>query len=122
MGMSKEKLKDGRYFKVREFRCKHCGSTGDLKQSIIDLCDAVREELGAPVVVNSGYRCPVHNRRVGGAALSRHVVGDAADLRPVDPALLPELKRIALRLNPEGGVGMYRGFVHIDTRGRKARW
>ncbi|MGL5356286.1 MAG: YcbK family protein [Cetobacterium sp.] len=115
-------IKDGKYFKVHEFRCKCCGSTAGLQQSIIDLCDSIREEFGSAVLVTSGYRCPRHNKAVGGALKSQHVLGTAADLQPLDRSRLSDLKSTALRLNPEGGVGLYSGFVHVDTRGYKARW
>lgn len=114
-------VQDGKYFKVREFRCKCCG-VASVHQSIIDLCDRIREELGKPIAVTSGYRCSKHNSAVGGAVRSQHVLGTAADLYPLDRSLLPKLKEIALRLNADGGVGLYKSFVHVDTRGYKARW
>lgn len=45
-----------------------------------DVLDPAREKLGAPVVVNSGFRCPLHNQTVGGVANSQHVRGEAADV------------------------------------------
>ena len=35
------------------------------------------------LIVTSGYRCAKHNAEVHGAEGSRHLVGAAADLRPV---------------------------------------
>ncbi len=43
--------------------------------------DKWREEYGGPRITNSVYRSPSHNRHVGGARYSRHMHGDAADLR-----------------------------------------
>jgi len=43
--------------------------------------DYWRDLLGAPQIVNSGYRSPRHNHTVGGAPQSRHLWGDAVDLR-----------------------------------------
>lgn len=45
--------------------------------------DRWREEYGGPRTANSAYRNPSHNARVGGASQSRHMFGDAADLRNV---------------------------------------
>lgn len=42
--------------------------------------DPAREQLGSPIRVNSGYRSPRLNRRVGGVADSLHMQGRAADL------------------------------------------
>jgi len=44
------------------------------------LLDPVRELWGAPLIVNSGYRCAELNRAVGGAARSQHMEGEAADI------------------------------------------
>jgi len=44
------------------------------------LLDPVRELWGAPLTVNSGYRCAELNRAVGGAARSQHLTGEAADI------------------------------------------
>jgi hypothetical protein len=43
--------------------------------------DAWRVAYGGPRIVNSAYRNPVHNNAVGGVPASRHLFGDAADLR-----------------------------------------
>lgn len=40
------------------------------------------EENGnRPILINSGYRSPMLNRAVGGAAKSNHLTGSAADIR-----------------------------------------
>jgi hypothetical protein len=44
------------------------------------LLDPVRELWGAPLRVNSGYRCTALNRAVGGAPRSQHMAGEAADI------------------------------------------
>lgn len=57
------------------------------KEAIINLtflCNALleplRQSVGHPIVVNSGYRCPELNIRVRGAKNSQHLVGEAADI------------------------------------------
>jgi hypothetical protein len=44
------------------------------------LLDPVRELWGAPIAVNSGFRCPRLNEAVGGARSSGHLRGEAADI------------------------------------------
>lgn len=39
-----------------------------------------RERFGKPITVNSGYRSKAVNARVGGAASSQHMTGQAADI------------------------------------------
>lgn len=52
------------------------------------LCEKVlqplRDYLGAPVIINSGYRSPELNRVIAGAHGSQHVKGEAADIRCVN--------------------------------------
>lgn len=36
------------------------------------------------IYINSGYRCPALNKKVGGAATSAHMTGYAADLYPLN--------------------------------------
>ena len=66
-------------FKVSEFACKCCGEN-HIDQRVLDMAQVIRDELGVPVRVNSGYRCDEHNRRVGGVKGSKHTKGLAADL------------------------------------------
>lgn len=42
--------------------------------------DPLRERIGQPISVNSGYRSPAVNRAVGGSATSDHMKGRAADI------------------------------------------
>lgn len=100
------------------------------------LCDTVLEPLrarwGGPIVIVSGYRSLAWNTRVGGAQASRHMVGDAADFRPVDlPRIgglksLVELMLIEHELPEVGGCGVYHSWIHLDCRprhdGHIARW
>ncbi len=52
----------------------------NLETLIVKLLDPVREMWGAPLRVNSGYRCAELNRAVGGARGSSHLRGEAADI------------------------------------------
>ena len=42
--------------------------------------------IAGPIIINSGYRSEAVNRKVGGVSNSQHLVGQAADIRPRDPA------------------------------------
>lgn len=48
------------------------------------ILDPAREALGAPIKVNSGYRSYAVNKAVGGANLSQHTRGEAADITCAD--------------------------------------
>lgn len=54
----------------------------DIKTNLALTCrlaDEVRELLGKPMLVSSGYRSPAVNAAVGGAARSAHMTGYALD-------------------------------------------
>ena len=55
-------------------------STANMRRLVETVLDPARERLGKPIYVNSGYRCPELNRKVGGVANSYHLQGRAADL------------------------------------------
>ena len=40
----------------------------------------LRDAMGEPIKIGSGYRCPQLNRAVGGVSNSQHMKGEAADL------------------------------------------
>jgi uncharacterized protein YcbK (DUF882 family) len=67
------------HFKLREFQCRCCGLV-KLSPRLLQMLEGLREEARVPLTVTSGYRCPAHNRRVGGAARSLHAEGRAADI------------------------------------------
>ena len=110
------------HFSRHEFRCK-CGCGLDtVDVETIELCEVVREIVGASVTVVSGHRCATHNAKVGGGRKSQHLHGRAADLAVKDPrAVYGELCR---RYPDTYGFGVYpsHGFVHVDSRTNAARW
>ena len=54
------------------------------------LLEPAREIVG-PIIINSGFRSEVINRKVGGVRNSQHLIGQAADIRPKDPAQFQRL-------------------------------
>lgn len=71
---------DTKNFRVSEFEC-HCGcGKNEIGQRIINMAQVIRDAIGVPVRVNSGYRCIKHNAKVGGVPGSFHTKGLAADL------------------------------------------
>ncbi|MEM9220019.1 MAG: D-Ala-D-Ala carboxypeptidase family metallohydrolase [Cyanobacteria bacterium P01_F01_bin.150] len=106
------------------------GSRIPVDASVIDniiriakVMEEVRELVGnKPITVNSWYRDPATNRRVGGASKSRHLVGDAVDFTVA--GISPP--KVNAMLEPwwgdRGGIASASCFTHIDARGYKARW
>lgn len=98
-------------------------------QRLAQALEVLRAELGQPVQVISGYRCPGRNRAVKGARSSRHIEGDAVDIQVAGMtggALRDILERlIAERRIPDGGLGTYADrprTCHYDQRTLRARW
>ena len=86
----------------------------------------LRDRLGVPISINSGYRSPEHNKRVGGVANSQHVTGKAADIaaKGVSPKKVAEaIEQLILSGDMlQGGIGIYDTFTHYDIRGKRTRW
>lgn len=68
-----------KYFQPREFASKGNGLV-DVDVFLVARLDAVREELGLPIRITSGYRDPAHNAHVNGAKNSQHMHGMAVDI------------------------------------------
>jgi len=106
-----------------------------ITQTAEELFQPIREAIGKPVFVLSGgaIRSKEMNERVRGAKRSQHLLGTALDCRCTDPGDTVALYDLVVQMQsdgrlPHGGAALYLTksgrprFVHIDRRGRKARW
>jgi hypothetical protein len=85
--------------------------------------EEIRSMLGSqPITINSWYRDPATNARVGGASMSRHLVGDATDF--VVPGMHPYdvFDKLDRWWGSRGGLASSTVFTHIDCREYRARW
>lgn len=100
------------------------GIEGNIEALVEQVLDPARERLGKPVVVNSGFRCLIHNKAVGGVYNSQHVSGQAADIAPAgfkvkDSGFKTELARLAKVIVENGKFDqliMYPTFVHVSWK------
>ena len=67
------------FFKLSEFACPCCNEN-EINLDFIFKLDNARSSAGVPFKVNSGYRCPAHNQKVGGVPHSDHLRGEAVDI------------------------------------------
>lgn len=117
-------------FYLDEFQCKDLSDIPlEVFDNILELADnmqVIRDILKRPITVNSGYRSPEYNDKIGGKKGSKHKLGQACDftvkgLMPNEVAKAVKML-ITEMLISQGGVGMYDTFTHYDIRGTKARW
>ena len=111
-------------FSRSEFACK-CGcGFDDIALDTVYICQAVRDHFNRPVTITSGCRCIAQNANVGGAENSQHIAGTAADIVVKDVHaydVYEYLDTNSVDLSV-GGLGKYNLFIHLDTRGKRARW
>ena len=92
--------------------------------SHMKLLEQMRQEMGFAMIITSAYRCPDHNREVGGAVRSWHLLF-ATDIRPGRGSgfkdQLHGMYKVALSLK-WGGIGYYNNFLHLDMRPDPVRW
>jgi zinc D-Ala-D-Ala carboxypeptidase len=107
-------------FSPQEIACKGTGSIA-INEDALDKLQALRDKLGRPILLTSAYRSPEHNKRVGGAKNSQHMLGIAFDVRMENQD--PQKFEAAARAVGFTGFGYYpkQGFMHIDT-GAKRSW
>ena len=107
-------------FSPAEIACRGSGKLL-VNQPALDKLQALRDRLGKPLIVRSAYRSPEHNRAVGGAARSKHMVGAAFDIAMAnhDPVAFEAAAREVGFL----GFGFYprSGFIHVDL-GPSRQW
>lgn len=124
-------LKLSAHWSMGELSCR-CACKGHLAPTIfanltglaVKVLEPLRLMWGRALTATCGYRCPAHNKKVGGVPGSEHTKGIAADLTEGDGLTDDEqikLAALASQLPTVGGLGLYegRGFVHVDTRPRK---
>ena len=123
-----------RNFSPDEFSCKcnkrYCDGDSPNPASTRHLAwvlQRIRDELGGKSIhINSGVRCLEWNKQMGGSLNSYHRKGMAADL-DVEDASPEEVGDVIERLMdsgkiPNGGLGRYPTFTHVDLKHRPSRW
>ena len=122
-----QKTKLSENFNSLEFDCHGSGCCSEtiINPKLVEYVQKIRDHFGKSITVTSGYRCPVHNKRIGGATGSRHSKGDAADI--VVQGVAPrEVAKYAESIGIKG-IGLYETsadghFTHVDTRTTKSFW
>lgn len=110
-------------FNISEMTCKDgtkvpAQFTGNALRVLQNL-QVLRDAIGLPIHINSGYRSPAYNAKVGGAPGSAHKRAMACDIVVVGMtptavrAKIQELIKAGKMQN--GGLGSYKTFTHYDV-------
>lgn len=117
-------------FNLSEFHCRDGVKVPpELMANVKELASnlqILRDEIGEPIRINSAYRHPAYNKKIGGAPKSQHTLAKAADItaKSYTPKKLAAVIERLIKAGKmkQGGIGIYPGFTHYDVRGVKARW
>ena len=111
-------------FRLSEFECHDGSHEVMIHNKLPGMLQALRVAINRGITIAAAYRNPKHNKEVGGSPNSRHMLGEAADIKvtgmhPLDVALMAE--KIGFT-----GIGVYthngQYFVHLDVRPVRSYW
>ena len=118
------------HFNVQEFKCK-CGDTHDtlISGELIDKLEQLYTALNcSKIIVTSGYRCPTHDKNVGGTSTGQHTKGTAADIccygqdgQPISSKLVC-CKAQELGFTGIANIDSSYQYTHVDVRNTGYRW
>lgn len=109
-----------RYFSYDEFDSPDQPGSGEkfMDREFVECLDEARDIAGIQFKINSGYRTPAHNRKVGGGTASSHLIGRAADIHCTHTN--KRLKIIeALSMVGFQRFGIAKTFIHVDNDDQK---
>ena len=120
----REKLTNN--FWIGEFACRDGTEGIIIDKRLAEGLQRMRDIVGKPIVITSGYRNPEHNRAVGGALPSptsegsQHLYGKGADIAVVGMTG-DQLATIARQVGFTG-IGVASTWIHVDVRDIPAEW
>jgi hypothetical protein len=101
-----------KYFSEDELRCK-CGCGVCIMDSeFLALMDEIREDVGEPIGVVSGYRCPKHDAKCNNDG--NHPTGQAIDMAAALSRVRFKIVRAAIKRGIKR-IGIAKTFLHLDT-------
>ena len=114
-------------FELEEFACKDGTAVPkryyDNCKELAENLQVLRDSLGVPLEVLSGFRTVKHNKKIGGAPASFHLTASAVDLKastiPTYKIYMRILKLMAEGKMKKGGLKCYPTWIHYDIRGKE---
>ncbi len=102
------------HFNISEFRCK-CGGTHEIliDNNLFQKLEQLFKALNcSKIIVNSGHRCTMHDKNVGGNGSGQHTKGTAADIVCYDESGKKISSKIVCCAAQDIGFG---GIANIDS-------
>lgn len=115
-----------KHFNSAEFRCK-CGRQHNIKisEENVNMLEKLYDKIHASKgYINSGYRCPSHDKAVGGSGYGPHCDGYAVDIifydknnKPINTKLISCVAQ-DLGFNGIANITYNYDYIHLDMKGR----
>ena len=99
-----------KYFKKIEY---------NMNEDFLAKLDKAREFANIPFIINSAYRSPEQNARVGGKPNSSHLRGLAVDIRANDSSTRYIVLNALIKVG-FNRIGVASSFIHVDDDKEKA--
>jgi len=100
-------------FPRKEFECPCCGKVR-ASGWLIHQLNKVRDSHGKPMIINSGYRCEKHNKKIGGSSNSAHTRGLAVDIKCDNSLDRFSLTKLFFSVGFKR-ICVYSGWIHVDV-------
>ena len=101
-----------------------CNHSYPISSTLLKALDVFRAKVNEPVFLSCAFRCLKHNKSIGSTDTSQHPRGYAADVERLPTFTIEGMSAVAESI-PEfsnGGIGLYKSFIHLDVRDLPARW
>lgn len=107
------------HFKLSEMACKDGSDKVLYSTELMAKLEELRAYGGFTVSINSGYRTPAYNKKIGGASRSQHRFGTAADIVVKKNGAVVNAKKVCCLCQSLGFKGI--GYIsanatHVDMR------
>ena len=112
--MVRDKKEKVRYFNYSEFDSPDVQGSGQMMDKrLLKKLDEIREIVGEPIIITSGFRTPAHNESVNGVESSSHLKGLAVDIAIRHSRMRFKLISALFEVGINR-IGIADNFIHID--------
>ena len=106
-----------KFFNVREFDCHHTATGGEnMDPEFIHNLDTLRERVGFPFRITSGWRDATHPVEARKEKPGTHNQGIACDIAVSNGFERMNIVHEAITMGCFHGIGIHKDFIHLDTR------